>query len=213
MQVLCRREVTLATAAKAGGVSKHKACLPNPKKNVLLVDAVVERAVDHAISFINDLSYVSDDDDSKRIQRAAESLVAVLNARNPPTDATSFRRVAISEESVKSVFHLPISQAAKELGVGLTVLKKYCRIYEISRWPFRKLKSLDKLVSTVSSIEDSSSVLERSMVARGLVDKKAQMQLEPSIELDREIKRIRQAAYKLEHRKRRENGTSGAPSS
>ena len=55
-----------------------------------------------------------------------------------------------------------------------------------------------------------------TQVARGLVDKKAQMQLEPSIELDREIKRIRQAAYKLEHRKRRENGTvrdGGAPSS
>jgi hypothetical protein len=35
------------------------------------------------------------------------------------------------------------------------------------------------------------------------------MQIEPSVELDREIKRIRQAAYKLEHRKRRKGVAGG----
>lgn len=161
-----------AVAGKAAGASKEPSTrLPiagredsKREKDVLLVDAVVERAVDHMNGFMQDRAYARDNDDGKRIQRAAESLVAVLNARNPPKDP-KIRRVAITEDAIKSVFHLPISQAATELGVGLTVLKKYCRIYEISRWPFRKLKSLDKLVSTVASINDSSSVMERSMVS------------------------------------------------
>lgn len=135
----------------------------NSVKNVLLVDAVVERAVDHVTTFVRQGGVGVEDDDGKRIQRAAESLNAVLTARIPPKDP-KVRRVAITEDAIKSVFHLPISKAAAELGVGLTVLKKFCRIYEISRWPFRKLKSLDKLVSTVSSINDSSSAIERSMV-------------------------------------------------
>jgi hypothetical protein len=36
------------------------------------------------------------------------------------TDKTN-RKVLISEDAIKSVFHLPISKAAAELGVGLTV--------------------------------------------------------------------------------------------
>ena len=36
------------------------------------------------------------------------------------TDKTN-RKVLISEDAIKSVFHLPISKAANELGVGLTV--------------------------------------------------------------------------------------------
>jgi len=36
------------------------------------------------------------------------------------TDKTN-RKVLISEDTIKSVFHLPISKAANELGVGLTV--------------------------------------------------------------------------------------------
>jgi RWP-RK domain len=135
------------------------------EKNVLLVDAVVERAVENVSSFIQEGAAARENDDGKRVQRAAETLVAVLKARNPQQQNPKVRRVAITEDAIKSVFHLPISQAAQELGVGLTVLKKYCRIYEISRWPFRKLKSLDKLVSTVASIDDSSSIMERSMVS------------------------------------------------
>jgi len=58
-------------------------------------------------------------------------------------------------------------------------------------------------VSTVTAINDLNSVDTRSAVAQGLVNKKLAMELMPSIELDIEIKRIRQAAYKLEHKKRR----------
>ena len=50
---------------------------------------------------------------------------------------------------LQSKFHLPISKAAKELGMGVTVLKKYCRKFHIHRWPFRKLNSMSKLIGSV----------------------------------------------------------------
>ena len=40
------------------------------------------------------------------------------------------------------VYEKPINEAAKELEIGVTVLKKYCRKFDIQRWPYRKLKSV-----------------------------------------------------------------------
>lgn len=44
---------------------------------------------------------------------------------------------------------MPSEEAAKRLGVGLTVLKRICRKFGVPRWPFRKLKSLDRLITNV----------------------------------------------------------------
>jgi hypothetical protein len=40
---------------------------------------------------------------------------------------------------------MPISQAANELKVGVTVLKRCCRQLGISRWPYRKLESMQRI--------------------------------------------------------------------
>jgi hypothetical protein len=47
------------------------------------------------------------------------------------------------------VYDLPITKAATELNTGVTVLKKYCRKFNIQRWPYRKRKSMRKLIETV----------------------------------------------------------------
>jgi hypothetical protein len=52
-------------------------------------------------------------------------------------------------EEVSRHFSMPIKQAARELNVGLTVLKKRCRELSISRWPHRKVKSLQTLINNV----------------------------------------------------------------
>lgn len=52
-------------------------------------------------------------------------------------------------EEIQRYFHVPITKAAKELRVGLTVLKKRCRELNIMRWPHRKLKSLQTLIHSV----------------------------------------------------------------
>lgn len=51
------------------------------------------------------------------------------------TDKTN-RKVLISEDAIKSVFHLPISKAAAELGVGLTV-REICDGRENGSFSFR----------------------------------------------------------------------------
>ncbi|GMQ01290.1 hypothetical protein CsSME_00047976 [Camellia sinensis var. sinensis] len=52
-------------------------------------------------------------------------------------------------EREQKYFDVPITRAAKELKVGLTVLKKSCRELNIMRWPHRKIKSLRALVDNV----------------------------------------------------------------
>eukprot|EP01128_Nolandella_sp_AFSM9_P006403 TRINITY_DN3285_c0_g1_i1.p1 TRINITY_DN3285_c0_g1~~TRINITY_DN3285_c0_g1_i1.p1 ORF type:complete len:324 (-),score=75.37 TRINITY_DN3285_c0_g1_i1:184-1056(-) len=53
----------------------------------------------------------------------------------------------ITREELAAQFHLPISQAAKNVGVCTTVLKKVCRSYGILRWPQRKVSALNKRVA------------------------------------------------------------------
>jgi len=55
----------------------------------------------------------------------------------------------ISFDELSKFFHLPINQVAKELNVCATILKKICRRNGIPRWPHRKIKSLDKLMSNL----------------------------------------------------------------
>lgn len=63
-----------------------------------------------------------------------------------PEDAEKFLK------QVQEVFHLPISEAASKLGMGVTVLKKQCRKIGIPRWPYRKLASIEKLIQSVEKV-------------------------------------------------------------
>lgn len=59
------------------------------------------------------------------------------------------RMTDITLHELSQYFHMPITQASKELKVGLTVLKKRCREFGIPRWPHRKMKSLDSLIQNI----------------------------------------------------------------
>jgi hypothetical protein len=67
------------------------------------------------------------------------------------------------------VFHLPIEEAAKQLGIGQTMLKHYCRKFGIPRWPYRKRQSV---VQLIQSIENYSQVRARTNMACGQVLRK-----------------------------------------
>ena len=60
-------------------------------------------------------------------------------------------------EELSKYFHLPEKSVAKELGICLTSLKKLCRSYGITRWPFRKLKSLERTMKKVQTEEEAIS--------------------------------------------------------
>jgi hypothetical protein len=55
----------------------------------------------------------------------------------------------ITREELSECFGMPSEEAARRLGIGLTVLKRICRKFGVPRWPYRKLKSLDRLISNV----------------------------------------------------------------
>ena len=55
----------------------------------------------------------------------------------------------ITKSTLCNYFHLPINDAAKHLGVCVTMLKKTCRKYGISRWPYRRIKCIDKKISVL----------------------------------------------------------------
>lgn len=55
----------------------------------------------------------------------------------------------ISFEELSQYFHLPINQVAKELKVCATILKKICRRNGISRWPHRKIRSIEKRIGNL----------------------------------------------------------------
>mmetsp|Transcript_28972 Transcript_28972/g.45427 ORF Transcript_28972/g.45427 Transcript_28972/m.45427 type:complete len:421 (-) Transcript_28972:276-1538(-) len=55
----------------------------------------------------------------------------------------------ISAQELRDYLHLPAKDVAKELGVCLTSLKKICRQHGILRWPYRRLKMLDRKIQTL----------------------------------------------------------------
>ena len=59
------------------------------------------------------------------------------------------RTAPLELDEIQKYFDFPISKAAKEMNVGLTVLKKRCRELNIMRWPHRKMKSLKSLINNV----------------------------------------------------------------
>ena len=65
----------------------------------------------------------------------------------------------ISYSELSQYFSMPIIQAARELKVGLTVLKKKCREFGIPRWPHRKMKSLESLIHNIQVLQHSLYIL------------------------------------------------------
>eukprot|EP00899_Mesostigma_viride_P004028 jgi/Mesvir1/13626/Mv06714-RA.2 len=63
---------------------------------------------------------------------------------NPAVNMRSRRRSrgGASIDELRLLFHLPIEDAAKQLGVCSSALKRRCRKLGIMRWPFRKVRSL-----------------------------------------------------------------------
>jgi hypothetical protein len=59
---------------------------------------------------------------------------------------------SLTREALEALYHLPIDQASRFLGIGITALKKNCRKFGIPRWPHRKLKSMEKLLQDIIMI-------------------------------------------------------------
>ncbi|KAM0936785.1 putative transcription factor Nin-like family [Dioscorea sansibarensis] len=112
----------------------------------------------------------------------------------------------ITFEDVSRYFYMPITQAAKELNVGLTLLKKKCRELGIPRWPHRKMKSLQTLINNVQELgrEEGNVGEEQLRSALDILEQeKKMMEKEPGLQLEEKTKRLRQACFKANYKKRR----------
>ncbi|CAM9158754.1 unnamed protein product [Phaeothamnion confervicola] len=66
-------------------------------------------------------------------------------------------------------YHKPLNQAAKDLNVSLTMLKKLCRQYGIKRWPHRQVSSLNKSIEKAEAKVRTCKDEKSAAAARGKV--------------------------------------------
>ncbi|KAJ4891021.1 Protein RKD3 [Raphanus sativus] len=114
---------------------------------------------------------------------------------------------SLSREAIKQYFYMPLTKAAKELNVGLTLLKKKSRELGISRWPHRKLMSIQ---GVITNLLDDLGKTNDEMIRKKLRNaleilerEKNMIEEDPNLEFGEETKRLRQACFKANHKRRR----------
>ena len=89
----------------------------------------------------------------EEVQNIEQMLVPRARARGRGSGSSGSSKkkkpCALEFEEIKKHFDVPINEAAKQMNVGLTMLKRRCRELNIMRWPHRKLKSLQLLIDNV----------------------------------------------------------------
>ncbi|WOK91362.1 hypothetical protein Cni_G00053 [Canna indica] len=129
---------------------------------------------------------------------------AAFNGRASATTAAAASRLSeIGFDEIKNYFYMPITEAAKEMNVGLTVLKKRCREVGIYRWPHRKMKSLKSLIHNVQEL--GKGICEESIrkELERLEEHRKKMEENPEMQLTERTKRLRQACFKANYKRRR----------
>lgn len=129
---------------------------------------------------------------------------------NCTSRAAERERPQITHSLLRSKYHLPISKAAKELGMGVTVMKKYCRRMGINRWPFRKLNSMAKLINSVQGTISANG--QQVDTLDSLLEEKKSIENDPSVKMRQQTKKLRQSSfkerYKIKHTRQECDSTS-----
>mmetsp|Transcript_20115 Transcript_20115/g.60721 ORF Transcript_20115/g.60721 Transcript_20115/m.60721 type:complete len:411 (+) Transcript_20115:414-1646(+) len=110
--------------------------------------------------------------------------------------STRYNHITVDMLSQSGFLDMPIQEAAKQLGIGLSVLKRVCREKGLVRWPFRKRKSLNNVM------QQTKTFLAEDKQAAVLEALEGQLQsLNGTGEtFDMATKCYRQACFKLNHK-------------
>ncbi|XP_043705461.1 protein RKD1-like [Telopea speciosissima] len=102
----------------------------------------------------------------------------------------------LTREAISSYFYMPITQATKELNVGLTLFKKRCRELGINRWPHRKLMSLQTLIKNIQELREEGEESEAHLrqAVELLEQERKLMEEMPDLKLEEKTKKLRQAS-------------------
>ncbi|XP_043705053.1 protein RKD1 [Telopea speciosissima] len=112
----------------------------------------------------------------------------------------------LTRNAISRYFYMPITQAAKELNVGLTQLKKRCRELGIGRWPHRKLMSLQTLINNIQEMGQKKGEVNEAKLRNAvklLEQEKKLLEEMPDSELEENTKKLRQACFKANYKKRK----------
>ncbi|XP_031374546.1 protein RKD1 [Punica granatum] len=119
-------------------------------------------------------------------------------------DRNGSRSELLSRETISEYFYMPITRAAKELNIGLTLLKKRCRELGIRRWPHRKLMSLQTLIKNVKEMEGGEGNEGKMKEVVTILEREKKLMEElPDLDLEDKTKRLRQACFKANYKKRK----------
>mmetsp|Transcript_28233 Transcript_28233/g.44040 ORF Transcript_28233/g.44040 Transcript_28233/m.44040 type:complete len:594 (-) Transcript_28233:188-1969(-) len=87
-------------------------------------------------------------------------------------------------EELAQYFHISINDAAEALGMCMSAIKKICRRHGISRWPHRKLASVNKTVamlqSKINTADDDASRAALRSEAVNVLTMKLRLTINPS---------------------------------
>ncbi|PWA55162.1 cytochrome P450 [Artemisia annua] len=107
-------------------------------------------------------------------------------------------------ENISQYFNMPIDRAAKQLKVGLTVLKKQCRDLGIQRWPYRKIISLEKLINDCQEqVELYEENGNKQQIIAQLEAELLQLQQNPDLPIANTTKTLRQRNFKAKYKQKK----------
>jgi RWP-RK domain len=135
---------TITLPPNANNSAHHpKICEASPLNPV----PVATEAISTGKSAMNEVIFTQCINVDEKVVNLAAEMVITMERR----DTGRARLAHISYNEIKQYFYMPITQVAKEIKVGLTILKKRCRELGILRWPHRKMKSLRSLIRNVQA--------------------------------------------------------------
>ncbi|KAL5216238.1 hypothetical protein ABZP36_007639 [Zizania latifolia] len=155
------------------------------------------------------------DDEDEDLQSGEEFPPAVQKHRR----ANRKHIASITLSDIAQYFHLPIREASRTLKIGVSILKRKCRQYNIPRWPHRKIKSLDSLIQDLEYVIDDpdrggvqqeknkQTEKERQGAIAALAKRKRMLETEkeaiqqrPAMDLMAETKQFREDVFKRRYR-------------
>nr|GMD34238.1 replication factor A protein 1-like [Ipomoea batatas] len=101
-----------------------------------------------------------------------------------------------SFDTISPLFHLPASQAAKELNVSEDKLTRMCKKLGVKRWPYRKLHSLDNLLENLQYLSKLKTYIVGKERVIELKEEKKRILKDPNIELCAETQVLMESSRK-----------------
>ena len=107
--------------------------------------------------------------------------------------------VTFTRKQLQGLFHLPMSQASRELGLGETAFKRLCRRLGIPAWPYRKMGSIRTVIQKVKKSVKGSC----AGAVRDLERQLGVLAQNPASRISPRTKALRQYTFKIKHKEKK----------